>query len=74
NLVIRKNLRIKITKASRQLLFLSLEELSNLQNDYDRISELCLSEGPEDYDDQKKKDDLYVQKIEALVALERSKN
>ncbi|OTF72612.1 hypothetical protein BLA29_010983, partial [Euroglyphus maynei] len=34
----------------------------------------CLSEGPEDFDDQKKKDDLYKQKIEALVALERSKN
>ena len=70
----RRALRIKITKASRQLIVLSLEQLLSLQYEYDIVSELCLLENPQDYDEQRSKDDLYKQKIEALIAFERTKN
>ncbi|KAH9528802.1 hypothetical protein DERF_002717 [Dermatophagoides farinae] len=74
NLIIRKNLRIKITKASRRQIALSLDELLNLQKDYDNISAVCLESNPEDFDEQKAKDDLYKQQIEALISCERSVN
>ena len=69
----RRALRIKITKASRQLIVLSLEQLLSLQYEYDIVSELCLLENQQDYDEQRSKDDLYKQKIEALIAFERTK-
>lgn len=70
----RQTLRVKITKASKQMIVLSLEQLLCLQNEYDIVSELCLLENPHDFDEQKSKDDLYKQKIQALIALERTKN
>ncbi|KAH9494367.1 hypothetical protein DERF_015057 [Dermatophagoides farinae] len=69
----RRALRIKITKASRQLIVLSLEQLLSLQYEYDIVSELCLLENQQDYDEQRSKDDLYKQKIEALIAFEQKK-
>ena len=72
NLNIRRILRTKITKASRRLISLSLDELTSLRNEYDIISEACLVNNTEDYDQQKAKDDLYKQQIEALIGYERS--
>ncbi|KAH9416025.1 hypothetical protein DERP_000521 [Dermatophagoides pteronyssinus] len=70
----RKIIRIKISKACNQTISLSLEDLINLQREYDIISEKCLAASPDDYDEQKSKDDLYKQKISALISLEQTKN
>nr|XP_027194803.1 uncharacterized protein LOC113789464 [Dermatophagoides pteronyssinus] len=70
----RKIIRIKISKACNQTISLSLEDLINLQREYDIISEKCLAASPDDYEEQKSKDDLYKQKISALISLEQTKN
>ncbi|KAH9512026.1 Cytochrome P450 4V2, variant 2 [Dermatophagoides farinae] len=74
NIINIMSLIIKITKASRRQIALSLDELLNLQKDYDNISAVCLESNPEDFDEQKAKDDLYKQQIEALISCERSVN